>query len=54
MLHDKSKKNNNRQWNNKTESYKIGNIDEMQLRIMINSVLCSKKLTLVLPEFQFF
>jgi hypothetical protein len=35
MLHDKSKKNNNRQWNNKTEGYKISNTDEMQLRIMI-------------------
>ena len=36
MLHDKSKKkNNNKQWNNKTERYKISNTDEIQLRIMI-------------------
>ncbi len=35
MLHDKSKKNNNKQWNNKTERYKISNTDEMQLRIMM-------------------
>ena len=35
MLHDKSKKNNNRQWNNKTERYTISNTDEMQLRIMM-------------------
>ena len=34
MLHDKSK-NNNRQWNNKTERYKISNTDEMQPRIMM-------------------
>ena len=35
MLHDKSKKSNNRQWNNKTERYTISNTDEMQLRIMM-------------------
>ena len=35
MLHDKSKKNNNRQWNNKTERYKISNTVEMQLKIMM-------------------
>ena len=35
MLHDKSKKNNNKQWNNKTERYKISNTDEIQLRIMM-------------------
>ena len=35
MLHDKSKKNNNKQWNNKIERYKISNTDEMQLRIMM-------------------
>ena len=35
MLHEKSKKNNNKQWNNKTERYKISNTDEMQLRIMM-------------------
>ena len=35
MLHDKSKNNNNRQWNNKTEIYKIRNTDEIQLRIMM-------------------
>ena len=35
MLHDKSKKNNNKQWNNKTERYKISKTDEMQLRIMM-------------------
>ena len=35
MLHDKSKKNNNKQWNNKTERYEINNTDEMQLRIMM-------------------
>ena len=36
MLRDKSKKkNNNKQWNNKTERYKISNTDEMQLRIMM-------------------
>ena len=36
MLRDKSKKkNNNKQWNNKTERYKISNTDEIQLRIMI-------------------
>ena len=28
-------KNNNKQWNNKTERYKISNTDEMQLRIMM-------------------
>ena len=28
------KKNNNRQWNNNTERYKISNTDEMQLRNM--------------------
>ena len=32
------KKNNNKQWNNKTERYKISNTDEMQLRIM-NKIL---------------
>jgi hypothetical protein len=35
MLHDQSKKNNNKQWNNKAERYKISNTDEMQLRIMM-------------------
>ena len=29
------KKNNNKQWNNKTERYEISNTDEMQLRIMM-------------------
>ena len=29
------KKNNNKQWNNKTKRYKISNTDEMQLRIMM-------------------
>ena len=28
-------KNNNKQWNNKTERYKISNTDEMTLRIMM-------------------
>ena len=28
-------KNNNKQWNNKIERYKISNTDEMQLRIMM-------------------
>ena len=32
MIHDK---NNNKQWNNKTERYEISNTDEMQLRIMM-------------------
>ena len=27
--------NNNKQWNNKTERYKISNTDEMQLRILM-------------------
>ena len=29
------KKKNHKQWNNKTERYKISNTDEMQLRIMM-------------------
>ena len=47
MLHDKSKKNNNRQWNNKTERYKISYTDVPALVLIICSKHCDDNAALL-------
>ena len=47
MLHDKSKTNNNRRWNNKTERYKISNTDVPTLVLIICSKHCDDNAVLL-------